>query len=93
LSTALPSPRFGFPISSVKTYIAKLTQFLEAKPDLKFAITNIPQRTFLGGINEFLPQWTNDYNYLTTRKIEEWSTPKSAIALVKLLENYSCAPE
>ncbi|KAE8347220.1 hypothetical protein BDV24DRAFT_146767 [Aspergillus arachidicola] len=60
-------------------------------PKLKFAIANVPQRSFIGG-REDLPVSTNIFNALLRNAIAEWSTGNSPISLVKLLENYDCEP-
>ncbi len=66
-----------------------INQARSAKPDLKFAIANIPQRTDMPG-REDLPIGTSAYNALLARRIPEWSTARSPIALVRFCENYSC---
>lgn len=60
-----------------------------AKPDLQFAIANVPHRTLLPG-REDIPFNTNVYNTLLARAIPAWSSPESPIALVRFCENYSC---
>lgn len=60
-----------------------------AKPDVKLAIANIPQRTDLDG-REDLPKSTALYNGMLERCIPYWSTAKSPVALVRFCENYSC---
>lgn len=60
-------------------------------PNLKFAIANVPQRSFIGG-REDLPISTNIYNALLREAIPEWSTTDSPIHLVELQENYDCEP-
>ncbi|KAF5865117.1 hypothetical protein ETB97_005358 [Aspergillus alliaceus] len=62
-----------------------------ANPKLKFAIANVPQRSFIGG-REDLPVSTNIYNALLRDSIPEWSTADSPISLVELQENYDCEP-
>lgn len=59
------------------------------KPDLKFAIANVPQRSHLGGRDD-LPIITDQYNELLVKAIPEWSTDISPIKLVKFREEYSC---
>ncbi|KAK4141009.1 carbohydrate esterase [Dichotomopilus funicola] len=60
-----------------------------AKPDVKLAIADIPQRTDLPG-REDLPVDTRVYNSMLAQVIPYWSTPKSPIALVRFCDNYSC---
>ncbi|GFG10280.1 contactin [Aspergillus udagawae] len=62
-----------------------------ANPNIKFAIANVPQRSFIGG-REDLPVSTNIYNSLLRDTIPEWSTTASPIHLVELEENYNCQP-
>ncbi|GKZ18954.1 hypothetical protein AbraIFM66951_001914 [Aspergillus brasiliensis] len=62
-----------------------------ANPNLKFAIANVPQRSFIPG-REDLPINTNIYNALLRNAIPEWSTADSPIHLVELQENYDCGP-
>ncbi|GAB1318101.1 Factor for adipocyte differentiation [Madurella fahalii] len=59
------------------------------KPDLKFAVANVPHRTDLPGRPD-LPVNTDIYNALLARSIPSWNSPESPIALVRLCENYSC---
>jgi lysophospholipase L1-like esterase len=60
-----------------------------ANPNLKFAIANVPQRTFIGGRND-LPLNTDIYNGLLNNVIPGWSTTQSPVHLVHLQENYDC---
>jgi len=60
-----------------------------AKPDLKFAIANVPHRTFLSGLED-LPAKTDEYNSLLAKAVSDWSTAESPVALVRFCENYSC---
>ncbi|KAK3317238.1 carbohydrate esterase family 3 protein [Cercophora scortea] len=76
-------------LASIKFLV---NQARSAKPDLKFAIANVPQRTFIPG-REDLPGSTDAYNALLARSIPRWSTEGSPVALVRLCENYSCGPD
>ncbi|KAH6845608.1 carbohydrate esterase family 3 protein [Chaetomium sp. MPI-CAGE-AT-0009] len=60
-----------------------------AKPDLKFAVANVPQRTDIPG-REDLPRDTDLYNRMLAQGILGWNTLKSPVALVCFCENYSC---
>ncbi|GMG05367.1 unnamed protein product [Aspergillus oryzae] len=62
-----------------------------ANPKIKFAIANVPQRSFIGG-REDLPVSTNIYNSLLRDTIPKWSTTASPIHPVELEENYNCQP-
>ncbi len=64
-------------------------QVRSAKPDVKLAIANIPQRTDLDG-REDLPKSTALYNSMLARCIPYWNTVQSPVALVQFCENYSC---
>lgn len=54
---------------SMKTFIAEARA---AKPDVKFALGNIPHRTLLGG-REDLPINTDAYNKMLEEAIPVWS--------------------
>ncbi|KAL5344459.1 hypothetical protein ACLOAV_010439 [Pseudogymnoascus australis] len=73
-------------LDSIHTLI---TNARAANPNLKFAVANVPQRSFIGG-REDLPLNTNIYNSLLSNSIPRWSTTQSPISLVELQENYSC---
>lgn len=60
-----------------------------AKPDIKFALANVPQRTFIGG-REDLPVKTNNYNRMLAAAVPRWSTAASRVALVDWRGHYSC---
>ncbi|KAE8402489.1 hypothetical protein BDV37DRAFT_295350 [Aspergillus pseudonomiae] len=78
----------GGTLDSINTLV---TNARSANPKLKFAIANVPQRSFIGG-REDLPVSTNIYNALLRDSIPKWSTADSPISLVKLQENYDCEP-
>ncbi|MEE1782149.1 fibronectin type III domain-containing protein [Streptomyces sp. SP17BM10] len=59
------------------------------KPDLNFALANVPQRTFIGGRDD-LPGNTTKYNSMLADAIPSWNTGKSRVALVDWAGNYSC---
>ncbi|KAF7622830.1 SGNH hydrolase-type esterase domain-containing protein [Aspergillus flavus] len=75
-------------VDSMQTFILNARA---TNPRLKFAIANVPQRTFISG-REDLPVSTNIYNALLREAIPGWSTPDSPVQLVELHENYDCAP-
>ncbi|KAE8137366.1 SGNH hydrolase-type esterase domain-containing protein [Aspergillus pseudotamarii] len=75
-------------VDSMQTFILNARA---ANPRLKFAIANVPQRTFISG-REDLPVSTNIYNALLREAIPRWSTLDSPVQLVELHENYDCAP-
>ncbi len=59
-----------------------------ANPNIKIAIANVPQRTWLGRYD--LPAKTNTYNDLLADAIPKWSTSQSPLGLVHLQEAYDC---
>lgn len=68
-----------------------VTNARAANPNLKFAIANVPQRSYIGG-REDLIENTNIYNNLLPQAIAQWTTDESPIHLVQLEENYDCQP-
>jgi lysophospholipase L1-like esterase len=62
-----------------------------ANPTIKFAVANVPQRSFISG-REDLSISTNIYNSLLCNTIPKWSITASPIHVVKLEENYNCQP-
>jgi len=61
----------------------------EARPDVRFAIANVPQRTPAGG-REWLPDKTDEYNGLLEGLLGELGTEESPVWLVRLREEYQC---
>jgi hypothetical protein len=61
-----------------------------AKPNIKFAIGNVPHRAPQNGDLEVR---TDAYNKLLAGAIPQWSTEISPIELVHMLESYSCEPD
>ncbi|KAK4166999.1 receptor-type tyrosine-protein phosphatase F [Cladorrhinum sp. PSN259] len=59
------------------------------KPDVKFAVANVPHRTDIPG-QEWLGLNTDIYNALMARRLPSWETRKSEVRLVRLCDNYSC---
>jgi lysophospholipase L1-like esterase len=62
-----------------------------ANPNIKVAIANVPQRSYIGG-REDLIENTNIYNNLLPIAIAKWSTDKSPIKLVDIANSYDCQP-
>ena len=83
----------GWGVSGPEGTLASMKELVDqarsAKPDLKFAIANVPFRSLVPGFAE-LPAITGRYNKLLASAVAEWSTDKSPIALVHCCENYSC---
>ncbi|KXX73552.1 Receptor-type tyrosine-protein phosphatase F [Madurella mycetomatis] len=83
----------GWRVTGPKDTLGSIKHLIDearsVKPDLKFAVANVPHRTDLPGRSD-LPVNTDIYNALLARSIPHWSLPGSPIALVRLCENYSC---
>ncbi|MFL4909038.1 phosphatidylinositol-specific phospholipase C domain-containing protein [Streptomyces sp. MMS24-I2-30] len=62
-----------------------------AKPDLKFALANVPQRTKIGGRDDLIAN-TDTYNGLLAKAVPEWDTATSPVRLVDWHGAYDCAP-
>ena len=75
-------------INSIGTLIANARA---ANPNLKFAVANVPQRSWLG--RQDLVDSTNLYNSLLPDAISQWTTTQSPIHLVELEQNYDCGPD
>lgn len=72
----------------LKNMLTFISNARAAKPNVKIALANVPQRTSLG--RDDLPQKTTAYNKALVDAIPKWSTDESPIYLVKLQENYDC---
>ncbi|KAI0121248.1 fibronectin type III domain-containing protein [Xylariales sp. AK1849] len=59
-----------------------------AKSNLKFAISNVPQRSYID--RDDLPVLTDQYNDLLAKAIPTWTSATSPIQLVEFRENYDC---
>lgn len=76
-------------VDSIRTLISNARA---ANPSLKFAVANVPHRSFIGG-REDLVENTNIFNGLIPSALAQLSTTQSPIHLVHLAENYDCQPE
>ena len=56
-------------------------------PNVKFAIANVPQRSF---IREDLVTNITTYNEILPGYLSQWSSAQSPIQLVEFQENYAC---
>ncbi|MFG1766184.1 fibronectin type III domain-containing protein [Micromonospora parva] len=72
-------------LASMKTLVDEARL---AKPDIKFALANVPQRTDIGRVD--LPANTDIYNRMLAAAIPTWSTSSSPVKLVDWRGNYSC---
>ncbi|MFE9123472.1 GDSL-type esterase/lipase family protein [Streptomyces sp. NPDC007172] len=76
-------------LSSMKTLVDRARG---AKPDVKMAVGNVPQRLFINGRQDLVDK-TNQYNALLKDAIPTWSTSASPVKLVDWEGSYSCKPE
>lgn len=60
-----------------------------AKPNLRFALANVPQRTKIDGRDD-LPANTDTYNRMLAGAIPTWSTSTSPVKLVDWRGSYGC---
>ncbi|MFE0771555.1 fibronectin type III domain-containing protein [Streptomyces sp. NPDC058861] len=79
----------GGTLDSVKALIDNARS---AKPDLRFAVANVPQRSAIGG-REDLPVTTSSYNAMLAAALPSWSTPASRVEPVDWAGAYDCAPK
>ncbi|MFG2949838.1 fibronectin type III domain-containing protein [Streptomyces adustus] len=76
-------------LDSMKTLV---DQARAAKPDVKMAVANVPQRLFINGRQDLVDK-TNQYNALLKDAIPTWSTSASPVKLVDWAGSYSCNPQ
>lgn len=86
----------GWFISDADGTLQSMTSFINnaraAKPDIAFAIANIPQRTFIGGRDDLITK-TEEYNAALPSLLSNMYTNESPIYLVEFRENYDCDPD
>ena len=63
-----------------------------ANPEMKFAIANVPHRTFINGRKDLVYN-TNYYNAIFPGEISEWSTRESPVHMVDVEKYYECGTE
>lgn len=76
------------PIETLASMKHLVDQAPSAKPDLQFAVANVPHRTDILG-REDLPIIYNDFKLLAWA-IPCWNILRSPIALARFCEHYSC---
>jgi lysophospholipase L1-like esterase len=85
----------GWFVNGPEGTLADMKAFIDnarsGKRDIKFAIANIPQRTFIGGRDD-LPISTDKYNSMLGDACASWSTDQSPVKVVHLRETYDCKP-
>lgn len=69
-----------------------ITNARNVNPSIRFALANIPERSFIGGRQDLVDN-TRLYNQLLPGYIGQWTTAQSPIQLVPLEETYDCHPE
>ncbi|MER8018094.1 fibronectin type III domain-containing protein [Streptomyces griseoluteus] len=74
-------------LDSMKTFVDEARV---ARPDVKFAVADVPQRTYIGGRDD-LPLSTTEYDLMLRQAVPQWSTPVSPVQLVNWSGNYTCA--
>ncbi|CZT21821.1 uncharacterized protein RCC_07688 [Ramularia collo-cygni] len=82
------------PEGTLENMMTFISNARAAKPDLNFAIANVPQRSPISGHPE-LPQWTARYNSMLKTAINEdhKSSGKSQIELVDIEQHYGNVPD
>lgn len=78
------------PIETLDLIHTLVTNARAAKPDIQFAIADVPQRSLLGACQDDLSRNTDRYNSLLRDAIPAWSTAQSPIHLVEVRKNYDC---
>ncbi|MFB7918421.1 fibronectin type III domain-containing protein [Streptomyces sp. NPDC056061] len=76
-------------LDSVKTLVDEARA---AKPDVDFALANVPQRSLIGG-REDLPVMTTEYNNLLKNAVPTWNSLTSSVKLVDWAGHYDCGPD
>ncbi|KAF9872073.1 fibronectin type III domain-containing protein [Colletotrichum karsti] len=83
----------GWGVSGPETLIDVMKRLVhnarDAKPSLKLAIANIPQRTPIDG-TEHLAEMVDTYNKQIPASISAWDSKESSARLVKVREAYDC---
>ena len=86
----------GWFVSDAQGTMVSMEEFIDnarsVKGDIKFAIANVPQRTYIGGRDDLITK-TDTYNELLAAAIPSWTTAESPIYLVDFRDNYSCEPQ
>ncbi|MCN9244377.1 fibronectin type III domain-containing protein [Streptomyces sp. RY43-2] len=76
-------------LDSMKTLVDEARA---AKPDIDFALANVPQRSLIGG-REDLPVKTASYNDMLKAAIPGWDSLTSSVKLVDWAASYDCRPD
>ncbi|TQS33006.1 hypothetical protein Golomagni_06662 [Golovinomyces magnicellulatus] len=78
-------------VGTLQSMKAIVDQARAAKPDIKFAIANVPQRSFIGGRQDLVDKTTR-YNAALKNALPQWSTDSSQIEHVDFAGHYNCQP-
>ncbi|MFE5509875.1 phosphatidylinositol-specific phospholipase C domain-containing protein [Streptomyces sp. NPDC056529] len=75
-------------LAGMKTFVDEARA---AKPDVEFALANVPQRERIGGRDDLITK-TDTYNRLLADAVPDWDTATSPVKLVDWRGAYDCAP-
>lgn len=93
LLVALGFNDMGWFITDAQGTLNNMVTFINnarsANPNIKLAIANVPQRSFIGGRDDLITK-TSDYNAALPAVLSRMFTDESPIYLVQFRENYSC---
>ncbi|KAJ6779723.1 hypothetical protein PWT90_02066 [Aphanocladium album] len=78
-------------VGTLESMKAIVDQARAAKPDIKFAIANVPQRAAIGGRQDLIDKTTR-YNAALKDALPKWSTESSQIEHVDFAGHYDCQP-
>ncbi|MFI5899116.1 phosphatidylinositol-specific phospholipase C domain-containing protein [Streptomyces cyaneofuscatus] len=85
----------GWFVSDADGTLASMKKLVDearaAKPNLKFAVANVPQRTKIGGRDDLITK-TTAYNKALAEAIPGWHSSSSPVKLVDWAGAYDCAP-
>ncbi|MFJ3816098.1 phosphatidylinositol-specific phospholipase C domain-containing protein [Streptomyces sp. NPDC090056] len=85
----------GWFVSDAPGTLAGMKTFVDearaAKPDVEFALANVPQRERIGGRDDLITK-TDTYNRLLADAVPDWDTAASPVKLVDWRGAYDCAP-
>lgn len=85
----------GWFVSDGPGTLASMEEFVDearaAKPDIGFALANVPQREKIGGRDDLITK-TDTYNRLLADAVPDWDTSASPVKLVDWRGAYDCAP-
>ncbi|GKT94899.1 fibronectin type III domain-containing protein [Colletotrichum tofieldiae] len=84
----------GWGVADAEGTIAAMKQLIDraraAKPEIKFAIADVPQRIPVDGTEKLIPM-VDRYNQLLQISVKKWGTHVSAVELIEIRDGYDCA--